>query len=132
MVFCTIEEAWGNNFSNNNNSNNNSNNSNNSNIDYKNINYDDINYNNIDLDKNRKIDEKKETKKINNNIIKGGKNKIKKNRGGKKKIKVNKKKIRKLKGGNLLSEDFDIFYYIIIGIILVILVDTFYKLGKNN
>ena len=50
----------------------------------------------------------------------------------KKKIKGGKKKLRKIKGGNLLSDDFDIFYYIIIGIVLVILIDTFYKLGKNN
>ena len=124
MVFCTIEEAWGDNFSNINIVNNIDKNNN---IDYKKLNYDDINYNNIDLNKIKNTSDD-EINKI-ENVLNNEKIKIKKIKGGKKK---NKKKMRKLKGGNLLSEDFDIFYYIIIGIILVILVDTFYKLGKNN
>ena len=58
-----------------------------------------------------------------------------KKKGGKKKNIDYKKKGGKKKiigGSSLISEDFDIFYYIIIGIILVILVDAYHKLGKNN
>jgi len=127
MVFCTIEEAWGNNFINNNNNNNDNN--------YKNINYEDINYNNIDLDSKKKnIEKKNETTNINLSSKKGNKKKGGKKKGGinKKKPKLVNTKRKKIKGGGLISEDFDIFYYIIIGIVLVILIDTFYKLGKNN
>jgi hypothetical protein len=116
MVFCTIEEAWGNNFIKN---------------DMNNKNYADIDLSLLNKNINSKTDSD------NKNPIDNKKDNSKKKKiGGKKK---NKKKVYKKKGnkqkiigGSLISEDFDIFYYIIIGIILVILVDTYHKLGKNN
>lgn len=130
MVFCTIEEAWGNHFL--------DIKKNINEVDYKNINYNNINYDNIDLNKlkNQKKNHFEKTKKIIKKNLQGGfeqeikkKIKCKKLKGGKKKLKAGKKK---LKGGNIISDEFDIFYYIIIGILLLVLVDTFYKLGKKN